>query len=162
MKMKKMLLGIDIGGTKCSVSIGALDGEVVEAVKFPTNADAGHKPCVSNNFKKDTILQKNPTAADVGKGAEAGDELCLEILRVSGEHLGRGLAIVIDLLNPEKIVIGSIFRRCERFLRPAMEKTLEEECMRGTLAACEVLPAQLGETLGDVAAIALARSALTK
>ena len=51
------------------------------------------------------------TARDVADAAAAGDELALEIYRISATYLGRGLAIVIDLINPEVIVIGGIYTR---------------------------------------------------
>ena len=49
------------------------------------------------------------TARDVADAAAAGDELALEIYRISATYLGRGLAIVIDLINPEVIVIGRLY-----------------------------------------------------
>ena len=51
-----------------------------------------------------------------------------------GEMLGRGLALLVDAFNPEMIVIGSIFSRCEGLLRPAMERTLREEALEGSCA----------------------------
>jgi glucokinase len=103
-----------------------------------------------------TRLPEAPTAKDVGAGAEAGDELSLRILDVSGHHLGLGLACLLDILNPELVVIGSIFARCERFLRPPMERALAAEALPQTRTACRIVPAQLGERIGDLAALAVA------
>ncbi len=96
------------------------------------------------------------TTRDVGLGAAAGDALCHRILELSGEYLGRGLAIVVDLLNPELIVIGSVFARCEPYLRPAMERALAAEARPEALEVCEVVPATLGERIGDWAALSVA------
>jgi glucokinase len=55
------------------------------------------------------------TAKDVFIAAQQGDALAQEIVKISAEYLGKGLAVLIDILNPECIVIGSIFavtRRC--------------------------------------------------
>ena len=49
----------------------------------------------------------------VALAAQAGDPVANEIIRISAEHLGQGLAILIDVLNPECIVIGSIYARNE-------------------------------------------------
>lgn len=103
-----------------------------------------------------TCLTEGACARDVAEGAMAGDALCLEILNESGDYLGRGLAILMDLLNLEVIVIGSIFTRCEALLRPAMEAALERDAMPLTREACRVVPAALGEHIGDYAALALA------
>ncbi|MGB0580823.1 MAG: ROK family protein, partial [Limisphaerales bacterium] len=72
-------------------------------------------------FSGSTCVDENATAADVARGANEGDEFCLAIMHEAGDHLGRGLAILLDLLNLEAVVIGSIFVRCEDLLRPSME-----------------------------------------
>ncbi|MDY4785252.1 ROK family protein [Pygmaiobacter massiliensis] len=97
------------------------------------------------------------TAASVGAAAAVGDATALSVLRHSGERLGQGLAMLIDLLNPEKIVIGSIFARCHPYLWPAAKSVLEKECLPEALAACEVLPAALGDSVGDIAALMIAQ-----
>ncbi len=110
------------------------------------------------DFNGATCLAPDATAADVARGAAAGDELSRAIMTESGDHLGRGLAIMLDLLNLEAIVIGSIFVRCETFLRPAMEAALQRDAMPATRAACRIVPAALGENIGDYAGLALAVS----
>jgi glucokinase len=54
----------------------------------------------------------------VAEAAREGDELALGIYRDSALQLGRGLAFLIDILNPERIVIGSIYTRCEDLMAP--------------------------------------------
>lgn len=98
------------------------------------------------------------TAEDVGIAAKEGDELALLIWEDTGKMLGRGLAMLMDLLNPQKIIIGSIFARQEQFLREPMEKMIEKEALSYTRAVCEVVPAGLGEFLGDYAALSVAES----
>jgi glucokinase len=71
--------------------------------------------------------------------------------------LGRGLAVLVDVLNPQVIVLGSIYVRCREFLEPAMRRTLEEEALPQALRDCRVVPAALGEALGNYAAVAVAR-----
>ena len=70
--------------------------------------------------------------------------------------LGKGLSILIDILNPERIVLGSIFQRSESLLRPKMQEVLEKECLGYSLKACSVVPAELGDNIGDYAALAVA------
>lgn len=109
-----------------------------------------------------TCLEAGSTAREVAEGARAGDALSLEILLEAGTRLGQGLAILLDLLNLEMIVIGSIFGRCEDLLRPAMEKALAREAMPATRAACRIVPSALGEKIGDFAAMALAVEAAAR
>lgn len=86
-------------------------------------------------------------ARTIAEAAEKGDPLALKIYDIVADRLGQGLAILVDLLNPEKIVIGSIFLRQEKLLRPRMEKILNKESLEQSLSVVEVLPAGLGENL---------------
>jgi glucokinase len=106
-------------------------------------------------FGGESKLTINASAADVAKAATDGDQLARAIMNESGDYLGRGLAIMLDFLNLEAIVIGSIFVRCENLLRPTMESALKRDAMPATRAACRILPAALGENIGDYAALAL-------
>ena len=94
------------------------------------------------------------TAEEIAKVAFKGDRTALEVFAQTGKRLGEGLAVLMDVLNPDGIALGSIFARCESLLRPAMEKALEEETLPGN--RCPVLPAALGEQIGDVAAVCVA------
>lgn len=96
----------------------------------------------------------------LAQAAQAGDGDAVRIFHIVGEKLGKGLALLIDILNPERIVIGSIFVRCEALLRPAMETVLKRECIHFSLEACRVVPARTGEDLGDLAAVMVAAHAL--
>ncbi|MEO6875197.1 MAG: ROK family protein [Opitutaceae bacterium] len=97
------------------------------------------------------------TARDVGVAAEAGDALALAIWREVGERLGEALALFIDILNPQRIVIGSIYQRCERFIAPAVKAVIAREALPDSARDCAIVPAQLGDQLGSCAAVAIAR-----
>jgi glucokinase len=99
---------------------------------------------------------ENVTARDVGIAAQAGDAVARSILRRSGERLGQTLAMLIDVLNPQRIVLGGLaWRMGEPFMAP-MRRVMEREALPQTLRACEVVPAALGEKIGDVAAMCVA------
>ncbi|NMA42970.1 MAG: ROK family protein [Oligosphaeraceae bacterium] len=88
------------------------------------------------------------------EAANTGDPDAIAMYAECGKRLGEGLAVLIDILNPERIVIGSIFARNENLLRPAMTEVLQKEALPGALNACEIVPAMLGEEIGDIAALA--------
>ena len=81
-----------------------------------------------------------------------------KIFQEAGRRLGQGLAILIDALNPERIVIGGLYPRQKDLLWPAAEAVLKEEALGPSLKACRVLPAELGEAIGDYAALAAAQA----
>lgn len=95
-------------------------------------------------------------AKKVAIAAQNGDETALEIIRVSAEYLGRGLAVLIDVLNPECIVIGSIYSRNVELFKPHAERILAEEAIPSALEVCEIKPALLGDSIGDYAALCVA------
>ncbi len=96
------------------------------------------------------------SARTVAEAAKAGDELAKSIYRTSATYLGKALAMVIDLLNPEVIVIGSIFVRAEELIRPFMQAAIDRDALQGAAAVCQVKAAELGESIGDIAALSLA------
>lgn len=98
----------------------------------------------------------NITAKSIAQAAEKGDEDALYIYANCGEMLGKGLAILIDTLNLEKIVIGSVFERSGHLMRESMDKVLEKECIGISREVCEVVPAKLGDYIGDIAALCVA------
>ena len=102
------------------------------------------------------------TAAEVGLAAAQGDELALHIFEVVGEKLGKGLSVLIDVLNPQRIVIGSIFMRQEKLLRGPMEKVIAREALSYSREVCEIVPAGLGEQIGDYAALSVAMNRLRR
>lgn len=70
--------------------------------------------------------------------------------------MGKGLSVLIDILNPEIIVIGSIFARSEGLLREGMERLINKEALPQSLKCCKTVPAALGEKIGDYAAVSAA------
>lgn len=96
------------------------------------------------------------SAQIIGAAADAGDPLARRILAEAGEYLGRGLAILVDLLNPERIIIGSVFVRSYAWIWPAAEAVLVQESLSRSYHNCQVVRAELGEKIGDLAALCIA------
>ncbi|HEY1901642.1 MAG TPA: ROK family protein [Terracidiphilus sp.] len=81
------------------------------------------------------------------------DSEALQVAEVAGTWMGRGLALLIDALNPQVIVFGSLgVVLGERILAPA-RKVIAAEALPQAAAACELLPSVLGKHIGDVAAL---------
>lgn len=107
-----------------------------------------------------------PTEADLPhitteKVALSDDPLVETIFAEVARRLGQGLAILIDVLNPQRIVIGSIYLRQRARLEATVMDVLRHEALPHSLAVCEILPAGLGEQVGDYAALAVARYGAT-
>lgn len=96
------------------------------------------------------------TAKTVAEAAEKGDETAAEVYGICGEYLGRGLSVIIDILNPQVIVLGSIYNRSGHLLSQRMKETIKKEALPASAGCCRILPAALGESIGDYGAIAVA------
>lgn len=98
------------------------------------------------------------SAKSIAQYANAGNADAMEVYRLSGEKLGEVLSVIIDLLNPEKIIIGSVFARSKNLLWEHAKRIIERESLTFSAAVCSVEPAMLGDSIGDYAALALAAS----
>ena len=118
------------------------------------------KDCLENQkqcaFCKQESELDSITAKSIAEAAFAGDEAAKEVYRICGTYLGRGLSIMIDLFNPECIVLGSVFARSGELMIPAMQTELEAESLSEALRVVGIVPAGLGEQIGDYAAIVIA------
>ena len=108
------------------------------------------------DFCKSIDKLEELNAEVVGKAAEKGDELAIEIYKACGQYLGRGISIIIDILNPEIIIIGSIFTRQKQLLLPSALKIINEESLIYSRKVCKIEAAALGEQIGDYGALAVA------
>ena len=96
------------------------------------------------------------SAKELFRRMDAGDAFCTAIFRESAAHLGMILSYVIDILNPEVIVLGGVFmRQTDRFIRE-ITPILEREALPFARQVCRIVPAGLSENIGDYAALAVA------
>lgn len=100
------------------------------------------------------------TTQKVGEAAQAGDPLALDIFRQVAVRLGRGLAVLVDILNPERIVIGSIYGRQRSILEPLVLEELRKEALPHSIDVCEIVPAGLDDSVGDLASLSVALNVL--
>ena len=110
--------------------------------------------------------QKNPQTWPVGTTAHqiigqalAGDEASVNLIQEVGRWLGKGIAVLVDLLNPELVVIGTLGVLLGDLLLEPARQVVQQEALPGAAKACQIVPSRLGHRLGDLAALAAAISA---
>ena len=96
------------------------------------------------------------TAKSLAEAANQGDEIAQKVWNIVSEKLGVGISLLIDLLNPERIVLGSIYERSEHLLREGLMRVVKRESLSQSEEVCCIVPAALGDEIGDYAAIAVA------
>lgn len=96
------------------------------------------------------------TAKKIAGYAEKGDTDALKVFDICAEKLGEGLSVIIDILNPEAIILGSVYQRCENLLKTRMNEVIERETLYYSRSVCKILPAKLKDNIGDYAALSVA------
>ena len=96
------------------------------------------------------------TAKEIFARVRAGDPDCTEVFRESAEKLATILAFTIDVLNPEVIALGGVFMRNADLFMPVVDPILDREALPLARGVCRIVPAGLGESVGDYAALAVA------
>lgn len=88
----------------------------------------------------------------VYEAAMQGDAVAKRIFAIVGEWLGIALTSVVNLLNPEKIIIGGGVSQAGNFLIDPIRKTINERAIKVSADAVEVVTAKLGERAGVIGA----------
>jgi len=146
-------VGCNKAGSAEGWASGAGMAQIAERILSAAQRNGDH----SSLFQM--LADRRLTARDVGLAAQSGDALAKRVVKTCGQKLGLALAILVDVLNPECIVIGGLASRLgDLILEPARE-SLRKEALKSSVQACRVVPAQLGERIGDVAALCIAMDA---
>ncbi len=109
---------------------------------------------IASRFKRDP--------RELFTAATAREPQAREQLRQLGEDVGRALAILVDLLNPRRIILGGIYARHHQLLHQPLRRGLTTEALPLNCRDVEIVPAELGEAIGDHATMAIVRDHLER
>lgn len=103
------------------------------------------------------IANGNPlTPYIICEAAKSGDVVAQRIFSIIGEYIGVGMASVVNLLNPEKIIVGGgVADAGDLIIKPLVD-ALRNRAMKIAGSTVKVVPAQLGNTAGVIGASILA------
>ena len=108
-------------------------------------------------LKEALSAQGKITSADVGKAAQAGDELAMAVIEEAGFRIGHHLADLAHAFNPEVFILGGGVSLLGDLLFEPIRHSLREHIMDPAyLDGVGVLPAALGDDAGLVGAMVLA------
>ncbi len=110
----------------------------------------------SSKFKELATEELSPYI--VAQAALQGDAVAKRIYAKMGEIIGLGLTSVINLLNPEKVIIGGGVADAGDILFNPIRETIAKRAMPIQASAVEIVPAQLGNTAGVIGASLLIES----
>jgi predicted NBD/HSP70 family sugar kinase len=124
-------LPVNPNGSPCRCgSVGCWETEIGEAALLRM---AG-RPTGGGRGEVDAMLQE----------AEAGSPAALSALDHVGRWLGIGLAGLVNIFNPELIVLGGLFGRIHPFVGPVLEHELDRRALDAPRRLVRVVPATLG------------------
>lgn len=111
-----------------------------------------------------SVLRKSETfsAQEIYKAAKTGDELGIEVFRKQGFYLGIAFAGLVNLLNPEAIVVGGGAAGAWDLFYPQMKRYVEENAYREPANRVKLLRAECGDDAGVLGAAKLAFERLGK
>ena len=87
--------------------------------------------------------------------ARTGDALALELVQETAYYMGWGIANLVNILNPDIVLLGTIAVAAGDLLLDPIRETVLKFAMTRPAEAVNIAPAQLGDALGDLAAVAL-------
>lgn len=97
-----------------------------------------------------------PDMITLSAAARTGDPDALHVFATAARFFGRGLAMLADTLNPERIVLGGLgMRLMDVLVNPAL-RVFREEALPRAAEVCSIVPAKLGESIGDIASLCAA------
>ena len=112
-------------------------------------------------FPESRLKSEDLTAAKVYEAGRDGDELALAVFRRFGMYLGIGLANLINLIDPQIIVISGGAVNGWDLFAPEMYRQVEERAFRTTAQQVKIARAECGDNAGLLGAAKLARTGLT-
>ncbi len=99
------------------------------------------------------------TAATVYEGVVLGDPYADEVMKETAKFLGVGIANLINILNPDVIVIAGGVTRAGDHLFVPLRKEVRRRAFRSAVDACQIVPAALPETAGVIGAAGIFKKA---
>ena len=148
---------IDVNGPRCSCgNIGCLEmlasGSAIarEAIR---RVNQGGRSVLAGMVEGKI---ENITAEKVEVAARGGDSLALEVISKAATYLGVGMVNLVNIFNPEMIVVGGgVAKMGELLLEPA-KQVVKERAFKLSAQAVRIVPARLGEDAGVLGAAVFA------
>lgn len=101
---------------------------------------------------------ENITAATVYEAAKQGDFVAREVVRDTARFLGTGLANLLNVFNPDVVVVsGGVTQAGDALFEP-LRNEVRRRAFKPAVAACRIVPGELPGTAGVVGAVATFRA----
>lgn len=116
----------------------------------------GASSILTKKFKNLNDIRLN----DIILAAKKDDTLCIEAINDVGDKLGRGIASLINIFNPELIIIGGVIAKSEEYLLLPMRNAINKYSLSKVNKDTKILLSTKGEKLAAFGACLLLRDRL--
>ena len=111
-----------------------------------------------------TVLAENDwhllTPKDIAEAAAGGDAVAIETFEETGYYVGLGVASIVNLLNPEMVVIGGGVAQAGELILDPIRRSALANGVRTMVESCPIVPAELGDDAGIFGGASLVLDAL--
>jgi glucokinase len=150
---------LEVGGSKCGCGnrgcFEALAGRAALLRRISSAVKDGRKTLLTDMLGPDL---KNLRSGDLRKALKRGDKLVERIVEEAAEYTGIAVANVINLLNPEVVVLGGgMIQQLEEEMMAIIVETAQDYAMAGTWKGVEIVASELGDDAGITGAAVLAQ-----
>lgn len=150
---------LEVGGPKCGCGnrgcFEALAGRQAIFRKIQSAVKDGQKTVLTEMLGDDLLDMRS---GDLRRAIRRGDKLVDRIVEEAAEYTGIAVANVINLLNPEVVILGGgIISALEDEMMAIIVETAQDYAMPGTAKGIEIIPSKLGDDAGIIGGAVLAR-----
>ena len=149
---------VQAGGPKCAGNRGcfeALAGRAALFRKIQAAVNNGQKTVLTDMLGPGL---EDMRSGDLRKAIRRGDKFVEKIVKEAAEYTGIALGNLINIFNPEVVVIGGgLIHALEDEMLPIIVETAFDSAMAGTTTGIQIVPSKLADNAGIVGAAVLAR-----
>jgi len=146
---------IQVDGPRCNCGNRGCVEALASGTAIAREAREGLRRGARTRLRR--IPAPGPTARDVDRAARAGDAFARRVLEGAGGALGVGLGTLVNLFNPEMIVIGGSVMNAGRVLTEPMRAAMARSSFASARQGLRIVRPRLGADVGLVGAIEWAR-----
>ena len=139
---------INPGGRGGNSAFGSVEGEtqrdaIVE--RAARKIQEGYETSLGERVDFDRFAL---TPAIIAEEAQKGDAIALEVFEETGYYLGLCVTNLINLLNPEMVVVGGGIAQAGDIILDPIRRTVTATAIRSLVKSCRIVPAELGDNAG--------------
>lgn len=101
------------------------------------------KNSMLNKLSKEELQRIEP--AIIIDAANKGDQYAIQLLSNIGTHMGKGIAMLIQLFNPELIILSGKIAEAKQYITLPMQQAINTYCMTQIRERTTIVSSELGE-----------------